>query len=540
MKTINKLLLAAVVVGGMASCETDIETPKLEGFYGLEPKELTASTDEVVMEGLNEDNEVVTFAWGSYEPAVDNPAYQVPDGSVQHYLEMSATPDFTDAASQLVEGQTITFTESELNPILINLGYEPWQSASLYVRVQYYIAANVESQYSLPIILNVTPYGIRFNRMDVLATDRETVLASIYSPGEDGVYTGYVAASSWMNFYLVERDNTLWGSVPGSAFKLSTDQVTFYNLWFPGNAGSYRLTADTNTEEWTAEYLNSMTLTASSGASTAMAFKQSANSWTANVVTTEAETFSATATTLLYSTANENGEESQPIDFGQILSIPEAGNWTVIFNMTGEQPTATYAVNEEPVATYEPYLEMIDPNNWDDVKCRLFSANSDGKYIGFYYSGEWENYKFATEGRETVYGSQPSSLFELDASGSSYNIYIQDGKEGLYRYSVSLPDNTWEYQAISSLVVRGDHDLMSVMAYDAGAKVWTADLDIQEVGWGMQILIDDNWDYHFKSKGEGVLGYQEGDNILPPGPGRYRLTINLYDGGNMTYTFTAL
>lgn len=540
MKIFNKLLLATVVAGSMASCETDIETPILEGFYGLEPKELTASTDEIVMEGLQEDNEVVTFNWGTYQPAVDNPAYQVPDESVQHYLEMSATPDFIASASQLVEGQTVTFTESALNSILINLGYEPWQSASLYVRVQYYIAANVESQYSLPIILSVTPYGIRFNRMDVLATDRETVLASIYSPSENGVYAGYVAASSWMNFYLTERDNTLWGSVPGSAFKLSTDQVTFYNLWFPGEAGSYRLTADTNTEEWTAEHLTGMTLTSGSGTSTEMTFRQSANAWFANVVTTGAETFSASATTKIYNMANEGGADSSPIDFGQILSIPDAGNWTVTFTMSGEQPTATYAVNEEPVATYDSYLEMIDPNNWDDVKCRFFSPDKDGKYTGFYYSGEWENYKFATVGRETVYGSQPSSLFELDSSSSSYNIYIQDGKEGLYYYTVNLADNTWGYTAVTSLVVRGDYDLMSVMTYDSDAKVWTADLDIQEVGWGMQILVNDDWNLCFKSKGDGVLGYMEGDNILPPGSGKYRLTIDLNDMENLTYTFTAL
>lgn len=27
---------------------------------------------------------------------------------------------------------------------------------------------------------------------------------------------------------------------------MSKDGVTFYNLWFPGDAGSYRVTADTN------------------------------------------------------------------------------------------------------------------------------------------------------------------------------------------------------------------------------------------------------------------------------------------------------
>ena len=131
MKTINKFILATVMAGGLISCETDIETPKLEGFYGLESKTLTASTNEVVMEGLDEEKEAIMFSWGSYQLTVDNPDYQVPDKSVQQYLELSATPDFTTTASQLVEKQTITFTEGMLNPMLIKLGYEPWQSASL-------------------------------------------------------------------------------------------------------------------------------------------------------------------------------------------------------------------------------------------------------------------------------------------------------------------------------------------------------------------------------------------------------------------------
>lgn len=73
MKTINKFILATVMAGGLISCETDIETPKLEGFYGLESKTLTASTNEVVMEGLDEEKEAIMFSWGSYQLTVDNP-----------------------------------------------------------------------------------------------------------------------------------------------------------------------------------------------------------------------------------------------------------------------------------------------------------------------------------------------------------------------------------------------------------------------------------------------------------------------------------
>lgn len=540
MKALYKFLMSAVMAGSLASCSTDIETPKIQGFDNLEPKELTASSNEVIMEGVNENSEAVTFTWGDYQLSIDNPAYHVPDKSITNYLEMSPTSDFSLMESLAVEGNTKTFTEKELNPILIRLGYEPWQKTPLHVRVRYAVADNVEYQYGMSLEIKVAAYGLRLNRMDVLATDKATVLAALYSPLENGVYTGYVAASAWMNFYLQERDNTIWGSQPGSAFTMSKDMVTAYNLWFPGTAGSYRVTADTKKVEWTAEYLSAMTLTSASGTDMEMTFKQSTNSWSCKVVTTKAETFSAKAVTQMYNIENEGGVTGTLIDFGSLLSIPEAGNWVVTIEMSGENPTAKYEVDEEPVVTYEPYLEIISPDDWNEVKCRMFSFNNDGTYMGFYYAGEWENYKFATVGRETIYGSVPNSLRELDSSNESWNLYVESGAEGLYLYYANLPENYWNAEAITKLVVRGDHDLESTMIYDKNTKVWTADLDIQEVGWGMQILINDDWSNHFKSKGDGILGYLEGDNIMPPGSGRYRLTVSLYDMGNLTYTFTVL
>ena len=540
MKALYKFLMSAVMAGSLASCSTDIETPKIQGFDNLEPKELTASSNEVIMEGVNENSEAVTFTWGDYQLSIDNPAYHVPDKSITNYLEMSPTSDFSLMESLAVEGNTKTFTEKELNPILIRLGYEPWQKTPLHVRVRYAVADNVEYQYGMSLEIKVAAYGLRLNRMDVLATDKATVLAALYSPLENGVYTGYVAASAWMNFYLQERDNTIWGSQPGSAFTMRKDMVRAYNFWFPGTAGSFRVTADTKKVEWTAEYLSAMTLTSASGTDMEMTFKQSTNSWSCKVVTTKAETFSAKAVTQMYNIENEGGATGTLIDFGSLLSIPEAGNWVVTIEMSGENPTAKYEVDEEPVVTYEPYLEIISPDDWNEVKCRMFSFNNDGTYMGFYYAGEWENYKFATVGRETIYGSVPNSLRELDSSNESWNLYVESGAEGLYLYYANLPENYWNAEGISKLVERGEHDLESTMIYDKNTKVWTADLDIQEVGWGMQILINDDWSNHFKSKGDGILGYLEGDNIMPPGSGRYRLTVSLYDMGNLTYTFTVL
>lgn len=550
MRNIYRLLIAAVVAGMAAACSTDIETPEILGFDSLTPKELSASKIEVLMEGLNEYNEAVTFTWGEYELSVDNTDYGVPDESVKYYLEMSPTPDFAVFELTQAEENTITFTERDLNTILMELGYQPKQQAPLYVRVRYAVADNVEYQYSKPVELNVSAFGIRLNRMDLL-TDKEDpteVYASIWSPEENGVYSGYVFASEWMNFWLLERDNTLWGNQPDVSFKMSDDDDYSWNLWFPREERTfYRMTVNTNTAEWTAEWLTAMEFVSSSNYRTEMTFNPDEKSWSAVVATTGAETFRAEATTMLYNKDNKDGTNGDPIVLDNIITIPNAGNWTVTVTFGAsaeEQPKATYTESDTPpVVTYEPCLYLVGAN-WDERKCRLFSSNNNGQYMGFYYNTEaWENSYFATEDKSVIYGSKDGSE-KLDTSDNRWAIYLSDESTGLNLYYVNLPEGYWSPKKIESLVVRGGNDLHSVMTYDSTNKVWTATLEKPANGWdwGFQILFNDKCDGDiFKSKGDGKLGYNEGDNIMPPSDAdKYRFTINLYDMENLTYKFEAI
>ena len=228
-----------MAAGAAVSCATDIERPELIGFGGSETKELTVSTDKVIMEGLHEENPAVTFIWGDWQLYVDNPEYSVPEGSVEAFLEMSPKADFSPMESTPVEGNEKTFSEKELNLILLDLGYDTPEAGTaaegtpLYVRIRYAVSDNIEYRYSRTVRILAAPYPLHLNRMDVVSRDDRTeVLASLYSPEENGIYSGYMTASDWLNFYLVERDETLWGSVPGSPYSMTTDETTFYNLWF--------------------------------------------------------------------------------------------------------------------------------------------------------------------------------------------------------------------------------------------------------------------------------------------------------------------
>lgn len=544
MKTIHKILTAIALTMGLSSCSTDIDQLKLLGFDGADARELNISSSDVVLDGYNEEAKAVTFEWGSYDLYVSDDQYGVPEKSITSYIELSKNEDFSPVDTALVvEGYKKDFTNQELNLILSKKGYPKKEKAPLYARIRYVLGENDKYQYSKVANMSVTPYGIILNKMNMLATNKETVVGTIYSPTENGIYSGYVAASSdWMNFYLQEKDNTIWGCVPDQAYNMSNDEGNMWNFWFPTLKGSYRLTADTNSKTWMAEKLTSMKLIAATGKSYEMKFTAKTNTWTAVVKVTAEQTFSAKASTTKYDIENKDGVEGETIEYNQLLNINQPGTWLVSIDMNGEQPAASYEETSEEEA-YEPSLLMIDNNNWNNVKCRLYSANKDGKYIGFYHTTTgWENFLLATEGKETIYGSLPGSQFTLDSSNNHYNLW-GDEKVGLYLYSVSLQDESWSQRYINTLTVAGSFnnwsDSAMPMTYDPDKKEWYADLDINTVGDGLKILLDKSWDEVFMSTGNGTLDYRNGSNIMPPSTGKYRLTINLTDMEHLTYQFTA-
>lgn len=544
MKTIHKILTTIALAVGFSSCSTDVDQLKLLGFDGADSRNLSISSSDVVLDGYNEDAKAVTFEWGSYDLSISGTNFGVPDKSITPYIELSKTEDFSTIDTALVvEGNKKDFTNQELNLILSKKGYLKKVKAPLYARIRYVLGENDKYQYSKVSSMTVTPYGIILNKMNMLATNKESVVGTIYSPTENGIYCGFVAApSDWMNFYLQERDNTIWGCVPDQAYNMSNDEDNMWNFWFPTVKGSYRLTADTNSKTWIAEQLTSMKLISSTGKTYDMKFAAKTNTWSAVVRVTTGQSFSAKASTKKYNIENKDGVDGEDIDFNQLLTITLPGTWSVNINLNGEQPTASYeASSEEEV--YEPNLLMIDNDNWNNVKCRLYSKNHDGKYQGFYHTTKgWENFLLSTDGHKTIYGSLPGSQFTLDSSNGHYNLW-GDEKVGLYLYSVNLQDDSWNQRYINTLTVAGSFNNWSdsalPMTYDPSNKIWYADLDIQTVGDGLKILLDKDWNDIFMSTGDGTLGYCDGNNIMPPSTGKYRLTINLYDMQHLTYKFTA-
>ena len=536
--------MVVVVAAGFVSCSDDIEMTTLLGFNGMEPREIAASSSEVIMDGYDEEAEAVTFTWGGYQLSASNPEYGVPDKAITMFLEMSKTPDFARYDSVQVEGYKKTFKQKELNLILIRLDYEPWVTAPLYVRVRYVLAENIPYQYSNTIQVLAAPYGIHFNRMDLLASDKQRVIGTIYSPTENGIYQGFVAGTSdWMNFYLRSRDNTIYGCVPDNAYNMTSDEDNMWNFWLQNVADCYFVTANVNTMTWGTERINKMQLTSNSGKSYEMKYDRRTNSYTAVVTTTAVETFTArTTSTTRYDIEFKDGTEGNGFTFADIVTISDAGTWLVTLSMDGEQPTATYAESsEQPQETYPNVLLMVNQDNWNVVKCRMFAPKDDGVCMGFYRTVEgWENFLLATEDKAVIWGSMPGSQYVLDSSSDHWNLW-GDEKVGLYLYTANLAESTWNQRYINRLVVRGtiNGDFVDLV-YDMATKTWQADITVTDPnGWGVKILLDDNWDDVLVRQSDGKLGYNNGGDIMLPAPGNYTLKVNLYDFENMTYEFIA-
>ena len=205
----------------MLSCNDDKEIITVTGFQDGASSELVASQTNIELNAETAGVAALTLSWGSYNLDISDDAYKLPDEMINNYLELSADASFNSAESTLILGNNRSYTHVELNNLTKKMGFEPWKASPLYVRIKYVLGNNLAPQYSNVLTVNVTPYGIRMNSMDMLGADQETVIGQLFSPAEDGVYQGFIGASGWMNAYFKENDGTMWGNdgVVGTAFK---------------------------------------------------------------------------------------------------------------------------------------------------------------------------------------------------------------------------------------------------------------------------------------------------------------------------------
>jgi hypothetical protein len=389
---------------------------------------------------------------------------------------------------------------------------------------------------------------------------------TLYSPLSDGVYTGFMGATAWYNFFLKEGDATVWGNdgVTGTPFLISSADDS-WNCWFPGQGGCYYVTVDTKKKQWSALFLSPLTV--SGDISGEMTFDRPNVKWT--------YTFNATSTNPLkiklsalgslynYITGTDDAAAiSTPVAFaqedGKIALAQQAGEITVSVPATGEC-TLT--------------LDLSDPKNW---KCTVTAGSEEPVIIPQYLyipgiddgrtGGDWTFDNFLNLYDEETLGYagviDVNSLWgysfniEKDnwgdkytfAEGDAYSgkLVFQTGdnlpapEAGLYLMDVSLKGLTYDLTKVG--------DEIYIVGLNCGADdVWNFDTVLPATqtpgvysgtititvasAWGFQIHLDTSWNHYFGGS-FGML-YYKGSNITDDASlpiGTHQMTVDLIQG----------
>ena len=453
------LLLALTLV---VSCDESGDDIYLDGFKA---STLMASASDVALSVDNNNDIVLSLAWQNPTLLSSDETKPAAAGVLKTYLQASRAADFAVTKDYTVTELSKAFTGADLNTLAKDCGLTPGVASPLYFRIKSQMGANLEAAYSNVCQVNVAPYTIHMNSMTILNKDKDKVLTTLYSPTENGVYAGYMNASSWMNFWAKENDGTIWGNLGEDGHEFEADNTeSAWNFWFPSPAGIYYTMVDTNAKEWKATAITAMTV-----GGTAMTYDAPNYAWT-GVITTSADNTpvsivatgaeynkttktddgAAVAKTLNYTLAD--GKMTDASAAGS-MNIAKAGTYTITVKV-GEEGNLVYTIVAGDQTTPEPEVSntlcMFDPDG-NTLKA-VMTKVSDGVYTCKYKPSTWENFKFIYVGeskddKQTWYGSDPADLFKLSTDAGCYNIWFKDDVTGdEMTITANLNTMTWKYE----------------------------------------------------------------------------------------------
>ena len=453
------MLLCALTA--MVSCDESGDKIYLDGFKA---SDLMASTSDVLLSVDNSKDIVLSMAWQNPTLLSSDETKPAGNGTLLTYLQASPTEDFAATKDYTVANLSKAFTGADLNALARDMGLTPGEGSPLYFRIKSQLGANLDAAYSNVCQVNVTPYIIHMNSITILSSDKSKTLTTLYSPEENGIYTGYMNASSWMNFWGKENDGSIWGNSATDGTFAIDNTTSAWNFWFPEPAGIYYTIVDTKAKEWKATYLKDVKLNGES-----MSFDKPNYAWV-KVITASADntpiSISATGAEYNKSTGTDDaaavvktlnytladGKMTDASAAGSV-NIEKAGTYTITVKV-GENSELTYSIVAGDQTTPEPEasntLCMFSPDG--SSLLAIMTKVSDGVYTCKYKPSAWENFKFVCVGeskddKQAFYGSDPSDLFKLSTADDCWNIWFKDDVTGEeMTITADLNAMTWKYE----------------------------------------------------------------------------------------------
>ncbi|MCF0197266.1 MAG: DUF5114 domain-containing protein, partial [Bacteroidaceae bacterium] len=553
-------MLAALA---FTACEKD---GNMLTIAGLNDTTLSGDGDEIVLKYENEKDLALTVYWtDNGQITLSNPQVEAPKNAFENTIQFSGTKDFTDPLEiALDKGELYRqFTVAELNGAVTRLGFTPNEKQPLYVRIASSLSKNMETRYSNVITVYVTPYKLDLYYGNVLASDWSDTGRTLYSPTENGVYSGFLGVNAWYNWFLREANGVAWGNVGndggGKPFVTSSNNQK-WNFWFPGQSGCYYTIVDTKKMEWSALLLTSLNI--SGDLNGAMTYSQKTNQWL--------YTFKATPGTLnvtlsgvgkQYNVATGTDDEQavdtpfgfssdgEQITFGQegkTIAVPVeiSGDATLTLDLSDPSDFKLSVIKGGPdIPTVKPYLYIpgIDDGisgEWTFNNYLTLYNEEQKSYGGACDVNSLWGYYFTPEAAwVTGYGFDEGDAYSGKLLNENKNIPAPD--PGKYVMDVSLSGMTYKLTAIQSVSYAGLNDdwTLRPMTCTEGCIYEATVTKSANTPWGVKIIINEDWNIYFGGGKGKLLLYAEGfdgDNDLPNG--EYTLRIDLAKG---TYEYVS-
>ena len=463
-KIFRNLMMLLCALTALVSCDESGDKIYLDGFKA---SDLMASASDVKLSVDNSKDVVLSLAWQNPSLLSSDETKPAGSGVLKTYLQVSASENFTSEKEYTVTDLSKAFTGADLNAAAKDLGLSPDVSSPLYFRIKSLMGSNLDAAYSNVCQVKVTPYLIDMSYINILNKGKDQVLTYLYSPNSDGVYSGYMNVSSWLNCWGKENDGTFWGNIQtgDKPYAVLDNAQSACNIWFPEPAGIYYTVLDTKSEEklFHATLIKSMKVNGEEmkydGPNYAWikVIETTADNTPISIVADGAEYNKSTgdkgtpiAKTMNYTLAD--GKMTDSKNAGSVI-IPSAGTYTITVKV-GEHSQLEYTIVEgdqtapEPEASNTLCMFSKDGN----TLLAVMSKVSDGVYTCKYKPTAWENFRFIYVGenkddKQTWYGSDPSDLFKLSTASDCWDIWFKDDVTGgEVTVTADLNTMTWKYE----------------------------------------------------------------------------------------------
>ena len=467
-KIFRNLMMLLCALTALVSCDESGDKIYLDGFKA---SDLMASASDVVLSVDNSKDVVLSLAWQNPTLLSSDETKPAGSGVLKTYLQVSASENFTSEKEYTVTDLSKAFTGADLNAAAKDLGLSPDVSSPLYFRIKSLMGSNLDAAYSNVCQVKVTPYLIDMSYINILNENKEQVLTKLYSPNSDGVYSGYMNASSWFHIWGKENDGTIWGNVgqDGHVYEMDNTESA-WNIWFPGQTGIYYTVLDTKAKELKPTYIKSMQLNGED-----MTYDAPNYAWTKVITTTAdntpvsivakgAEYSKATGTedaaavvkTMNYTLAD--GKMTDAATAGSV-NIAKAGTYTITVKV-GEHSQLEYTIVAGDQSTPKPTISntICLFSKDGNTLYAAFTKVSEGVYTCTYdLSNLWDmRFYFVgddVDDKRVCYGSVPNSQFSLykeedDSNRQGWDIWFNDDAKSMESTTITVNLNTmtWKYE----------------------------------------------------------------------------------------------